>query len=65
MTPHRNTTDLSAPSLIAAIEERIEKEKLVLEAHLALRNDSECTQIRHKIADAKIMLLTFSGDLPL
>jgi hypothetical protein len=61
----RNSNNYSASSIIAAIEERIKTEKLNLEANRILGNKSECMLIQHRIADARIMLLTFSGDLPL
>lgn len=65
MVYKRNTSNLSASSIIAGIEERIRREKLILEANQALRNDDECIASLRKIAVAKIMLLRFSGDLPL
>lgn len=43
----------------------VNMEKLTLEAHKALGNDRECTRIRHRIADAEILALILSGDLPL
>lgn len=60
----RSTSDLPKSSIIAAIEERIKIETLNLEANRILGNESECLAIKHKIADAKIMLLRFDGYLP-
>lgn len=60
----RSTSDLPKSSIIAAIEERIKTETLNLEANRILGNELECLAIKHKIADAKIMLLRFDGYLP-
>lgn len=61
----RNLEDLPTSSVIAAIEDQIKIETLNLEANRILGNESECLAIKHKIADAKIMLLTIKGYLPL
>lgn len=50
--------------LKAAIEERITLEKLNLEINTILGYDSECIAIKHRIADAEIISLILSGDLP-
>lgn len=53
------------PSLIVpVIENGIHAEKLNLEIHTALGNESECYIIKNRIADAKLFLLILSGDLP-
>lgn len=57
--------DLPVSIVIAALKEQIEIEKLNLEANRILGNESECMAIKHRIADAKIKLLTIRGYLPL
>jgi hypothetical protein len=46
------------------ISQIIKMERLTLEANTVINNEHECLQIKHRIADAKILLLAISGDLP-
>jgi hypothetical protein len=47
-----------------AIEHFIEMEQMNLHANKMLGNYDQCKIIRHRIADARIYLLSLSGDLP-
>jgi hypothetical protein len=51
-------------SIIKDIEHQVQMDKLSLDANSVLGNKTECMNIKHRIADNKIVLLLISGDLP-
>lgn len=56
----------SDPNTLAPfLESKIKMESLNLEAQKLLGNEWECHMSKHRIADAKILLLVLSGDLTL
>jgi hypothetical protein len=50
--------------LKSMLERLIESETMNLQIYTALGDGDECLKIKHRIADAEILLLRLSGDLP-
>lgn len=63
--PHNNQLAKNIHFDPSKVSNHVKMEKLILEANKAIGNDRECTRIRHRIADAEILALILSGDLPL
>jgi hypothetical protein len=55
--------DVNPARVIPVIEQGINLEKLNLEAHSLLGDEMECMDIRHRIADARALLLALRGKL--
>lgn len=49
--------------IVPMLEHGIEAETINLEAHKVLGDEMACMDIKHRIADAKIMLLILTGEL--
>jgi hypothetical protein len=54
---------MDRPSITSLLEDAIESEKINLNTNIILRNASECIRIKHRIADAKLLLIALRGNL--
>jgi hypothetical protein len=62
MRPGKFNDGFDATTMISIIEEGIAIEKINLQVNEVLNNNTECIRIKHRIADAKIVLLLLRGD---
>jgi hypothetical protein len=56
-------SQINPARVIPVIEQGINLERVNLEAHSVLGDEYECMNIKHRIADAQILLLILNGDL--
>jgi hypothetical protein len=56
---------LMNPSIVVPfIENEIKADQIALQANQILHNDAECLKIRHRIADAELLLLIIRRNPP-